>query len=212
MTPFSLLKPGAYERTFVGARRGVPLRRHRDFKAPLCTSARVAQGGGADKRAEGLNMEMYLDGKWVGSPKLTEVVSPYSREVIDTIPDATPQQIEATLAAAVQGAAAMAKLTAYERSQILLRAADLLATTSRGYRPHHQPGRRQAAVRIAGRGRADSRHLPLVRVRGSATSGRNPAPGCAGRNGRQNGIHPARSLRHRGGHHPVQLSAAAGGP
>ncbi len=73
-------------------------------------------------------MEMYLDGKWVSSPKLTDVVSPYSREVIDTIPDATPQQIEATLAAAVKAAAAMAKLTAYERSQILLRAADILAT------------------------------------------------------------------------------------
>ncbi len=72
-------------------------------------------------------MEMYLDGKWVDSPKVIEVVSPFSGQVIDTIPDATPQQIEATLAAAVQGAAAMAKLTAYERSQILLRAADLLA-------------------------------------------------------------------------------------
>jgi glyceraldehyde-3-phosphate dehydrogenase (NADP+) len=72
-------------------------------------------------------MEMYLDGKWVGSPKVTEVFSPFSGEVIDTIPDATPDQIEAALRAAVEGAAAMAKLTAYERSQILLRAADLLA-------------------------------------------------------------------------------------
>ncbi len=73
-------------------------------------------------------MEMYLDGKWVSSPQVTEVTSPYSREVIDTIPDATPQQIEAALAASVKAAAVMAKLTAYERSQILLRAADILAT------------------------------------------------------------------------------------
>jgi len=73
-------------------------------------------------------MEMYLDGKWVSSPKVTEVTSPYSREVIDTIPDASPQQIQAALAAAVRAAGVMAKLTAYERSQILLRAADILAT------------------------------------------------------------------------------------
>ncbi len=72
-------------------------------------------------------MEMYLDGKWVGSPKVTEVFSPFSGQVIDTIPDATPEQVESTLRAAVDGAKAMAKLTAYERSQILLRAADLLA-------------------------------------------------------------------------------------
>src|SRR5579862_109118 len=73
-------------------------------------------------------MEMYLDGKWVSSPSVMEVISPYSRDVVDTIPDATPQQIGAALAAAVKGAAAMARLTAYERSQILLRAADILAS------------------------------------------------------------------------------------
>jgi len=72
-------------------------------------------------------MDMYVDGKWATSPKLIEVISPYSREVIDTIPDATPQQIEAALAAAVKGAAAMARLTAFERSQIMNRAADILA-------------------------------------------------------------------------------------
>jgi glyceraldehyde-3-phosphate dehydrogenase (NADP+) len=54
-------------------------------------------------------------------------VSPYFRDVIDTVPAATPDLIEATLAAAVQGAAAMARLSGYERSQILHRAADMLA-------------------------------------------------------------------------------------
>ena len=72
-------------------------------------------------------MEMYLDGKWVDSPKVIEVVSPFSGQVIDTIPDATSEQVEQCLAAAEHGAAQMAKLTAYDRYQILMKAADIIA-------------------------------------------------------------------------------------
>lgn len=57
---------------------------------------------------------------------MISVVAPYSRETVDTIPQATLQQVEQVLGAAQRGAKAMAKLTAHERSQILLRAADLL--------------------------------------------------------------------------------------
>src|SRR5690349_13670431 len=70
-------------------------------------------------------MKMYIAGQWVDSPNSNPVISPYSQEVVDTVPDATAEQVEQTLAAAVKGAAAMAKLTGYERSQILNRAADL---------------------------------------------------------------------------------------
>jgi acyl-CoA reductase-like NAD-dependent aldehyde dehydrogenase len=72
-------------------------------------------------------MKMYVSGHWVDSPKMTEVTSPYSGNVVDVAPDATPEQAEQALASAERGAAAMRKLTAYERNQILLRAADILA-------------------------------------------------------------------------------------
>ncbi|HLM82973.1 MAG TPA: aldehyde dehydrogenase family protein [Terriglobales bacterium] len=72
-------------------------------------------------------MKMYLSGHWVDSPKMTEVISPYSGNVVDVAPDATSEQVELALAAAERGAAAMRALTAYERNQILVRAADILS-------------------------------------------------------------------------------------
>ena len=75
-------------------------------------------------------MKMHINGQWVESPHMVPVVSPYSRDVIDTVPAATPNQVEQALASAGNGAAAMARLTAYERSQILDRAADLVAANT----------------------------------------------------------------------------------
>ncbi len=72
-------------------------------------------------------MKMYVSGQWVDSPTMSKVTSPYSSEVVDCVPEATADQVEQALAAAVKGAAAMAGLTGYERSAILMRAADLLA-------------------------------------------------------------------------------------
>src|SRR5438132_6814606 len=72
-------------------------------------------------------MKMYIAGQWVESPNATSVISSYTQEVVDTVPDATAEQVEQTLAAAEKGAAAMAKLTGYERSQIINRAADIAA-------------------------------------------------------------------------------------
>jgi len=72
-------------------------------------------------------MKMYIAGEWVDSPTMSPVNSPYNGEQIDEIPIATEEQIETALAAAVEGAAAMRALTAYDRYQILMRAADLFA-------------------------------------------------------------------------------------
>jgi glyceraldehyde-3-phosphate dehydrogenase (NADP+) len=72
-------------------------------------------------------MKMFVNNEWVESADAMPVVSPYFREVIDTVPAATPELIETTLAAAVAGAAAMSRLSGYDRSQILHRAADLMA-------------------------------------------------------------------------------------
>ncbi len=72
-------------------------------------------------------MKMYINRGWVDSPKMTPVISPYSGETVDDVPDATSEQAELALAAAQRGAVAMATLTAYDRNQILMRAADIFA-------------------------------------------------------------------------------------
>ena len=72
-------------------------------------------------------MKMYINREWVNSGKFSEVLSPYSGEVVDTVPDATSEQVEQCLAAAVRGAAQMAQLTAYERYNILMKAADIIS-------------------------------------------------------------------------------------
>lgn len=72
-------------------------------------------------------MKMYINCGWVNSGKTSEVRSPYSGEVVDTVPDATSDQVEQCLAAAERGAAQMAKLTGYERYQILMKAADIIS-------------------------------------------------------------------------------------
>lgn len=72
-------------------------------------------------------MKMYVSGGWVDSVQRIPVRSPYTQELVDEVPDASDQQVEQALAAAEKGAAAMSKLTAYERVQILERAAGLLS-------------------------------------------------------------------------------------
>ena len=74
-------------------------------------------------------MKMYVNSQWTDSPTMVEVISPYSGELIDTVPEATQNQIEQALSAAEKASASMALLTAYERQQILLRGADLVASS-----------------------------------------------------------------------------------
>ena len=72
-------------------------------------------------------MKMYLAGQWVDSPEMQTIRSPWNGAAVDDVPNATDAQVQAALAAAVDGARAMAALTGYERQQIMMRAADLLA-------------------------------------------------------------------------------------
>lgn len=70
---------------------------------------------------------MYINGGWVDSPVMSTIFSPYSGVALDTVPAATAEQVEQTLAAAELAAIVMANLTAYDRYSILMRAADLVA-------------------------------------------------------------------------------------
>jgi acyl-CoA reductase-like NAD-dependent aldehyde dehydrogenase len=70
---------------------------------------------------------MYINGNWVDRPETIPVFNPFDQTVIDTVPKGTAADVDQAIASAVRGAAAMAKLPAYERYAILRRTADLMA-------------------------------------------------------------------------------------
>lgn len=69
---------------------------------------------------------MYVAGAWRSAEREDEIRSPWSGEVVDTVPRATPADADDAIAAAVDGARTMRRLPAYDRAQILNRAADLV--------------------------------------------------------------------------------------
>ncbi|MBM3679022.1 MAG: aldehyde dehydrogenase family protein [Actinobacteria bacterium] len=70
--------------------------------------------------------QMYVAGEWRGAATEEEVRSPFDGEVVGTVPVAGAEDAAAAIAAAVDGAQAMRQLTAYERTEIVRRAADLV--------------------------------------------------------------------------------------
>ena len=71
-------------------------------------------------------MKMYIAGEWIDTEEKIEVLNPYNGEVVDTVPNAAPQEVEKALASATRGAQVMAELPAYQRFTILMKAAGLL--------------------------------------------------------------------------------------
>ena len=71
-------------------------------------------------------MKMYIGGEWVDKDDKIPVVNPYDGSTIDTVPRGTAQDVEATVASAERGAAVMAKISGYQRFEILRKAADIL--------------------------------------------------------------------------------------
>ena len=71
-------------------------------------------------------MDMFVGGRRQGSSEWLDIVAPYSGEVIDRVPVATPSQVEEALATAERGAVVMRNLGGAARADILRRAADLL--------------------------------------------------------------------------------------
>ncbi len=71
-------------------------------------------------------MKFYLAGTWQDRDQKIEVRNPFNNEVIDTVPNANSDDIEAALVAAVAGAKAMAALTGYEKYTILRKAGELM--------------------------------------------------------------------------------------
>ena len=71
-------------------------------------------------------MQMYIAGKWVDKAETMDVINPYDGSFIDTVPKGDPSDVEAAIASAERGAKVMAAMSAYERYQIIHRAADLM--------------------------------------------------------------------------------------
>ena len=71
-------------------------------------------------------MRMFVGGKWKETPNLIEVINPFDRSVVDTVPAAEASDVDEALAGAVEGARIMAKIPAYDRAQMLRKTADLM--------------------------------------------------------------------------------------
>lgn len=71
-------------------------------------------------------MKSYIAGSWIDGQERIEVCNPFSGDVIDTVPKATADDVEAALAAAVRGAEIMAAISGYDRSVILRKASELM--------------------------------------------------------------------------------------
>jgi glyceraldehyde-3-phosphate dehydrogenase (NADP+) len=69
---------------------------------------------------------MYIGGQWIDKGDKIEVTNPFDGSVIDTVPKGNAKDAETAIASAVRGAQAMAKLSAYERYEILHKAAELM--------------------------------------------------------------------------------------
>lgn len=67
-------------------------------------------------------MKMLIGGRQAGEGAAIDVLNPYDGSVIDTVPEATPSEVEAALAASVEGARVMESLPRAERAGILARA------------------------------------------------------------------------------------------
>jgi glyceraldehyde-3-phosphate dehydrogenase (NADP+) len=71
-------------------------------------------------------MRMFLCGEWQDRPEKIQVKNPFNGTVIDSVPKAAAADAERAVATLVSGATAMRNMPAYDRSQILRRAAVLM--------------------------------------------------------------------------------------
>jgi acyl-CoA reductase-like NAD-dependent aldehyde dehydrogenase len=74
----------------------------------------------------GVTMKMFCAGKWAETAEKMDVTNPYDGSVVDTVPKATPADVDAALATLVRGAEKMRKMSAYDRGNLLRRAAEIM--------------------------------------------------------------------------------------
>ncbi len=72
-------------------------------------------------------MQMFLAGQWQSGSAMLDVRNPFNGETIDQVPQGTAKDIERAISGLVAGAQIMRQLSAFERAQILRKAATLMA-------------------------------------------------------------------------------------
>lgn len=72
-------------------------------------------------------MQMFLEGRWQSGTAAIDVQNPFNGRTLDQVPQGTAKDIERAITGLVNGARSMRQLSAYERAQILRRAAALMA-------------------------------------------------------------------------------------
>lgn len=73
-----------------------------------------------------MKKHLFINGEWMEAASYTTLYSPYSREPIAEVPDASLEEAERAIEAAVRAKAVMRKLPAHQRAGILERLASLL--------------------------------------------------------------------------------------
>lgn len=71
-------------------------------------------------------MKFFVAGQWQERAETVAVTSPFDGSLIDTVPRGTARDVDAALAVLVEGAALMRKTSAWDRCQILRRAAAIM--------------------------------------------------------------------------------------
>ena len=71
-------------------------------------------------------MKMHIGGEWTDRDDKLEVMNPFDGSIIDTVPKASATDVAQAVETAEAGAAIMRDMPAYERYQILHRAAEIM--------------------------------------------------------------------------------------
>lgn len=71
-------------------------------------------------------MKFFVAGTWQDRPEKIDVINPYDGKTFDTVPKGTAADVDKALATLVEGAAKMRAMTAWDRCQILRKAAAIM--------------------------------------------------------------------------------------
>ena len=71
-------------------------------------------------------MDFFSNGKWQARNEVIEVTNPYDGTTVDTVPKASPEDVDAAIGGAFDGATAIGALPGYDRYCILRKATKLM--------------------------------------------------------------------------------------
>jgi acyl-CoA reductase-like NAD-dependent aldehyde dehydrogenase len=71
-------------------------------------------------------MDMFVAGRWTPGTQSQPVLNPFDGSTVDVVPRGTPDDVTRAVTTLVDGAATMRRMPAYDRSQILRKAAQLV--------------------------------------------------------------------------------------